>query len=148
MAKKAKTTVDAGATVNPNPAAGVADNVANATAAVDPMTLRQVFDKGWGWVKANPWAAAGTGLLGAANLGGLTDNDKLLGQGVGAALGAAAPAVLSKIMGVPINVGTLGRVNLAMGGGALGSLFDTLRAKQEEEQAMAQQQQRQYYGGR
>lgn len=131
------------AKVNTNP---VADAAANAATAVDPMTLKQVFDKGWGAIKAHPWQAAGTGILGAANLGGLFDNDKLLGQGIGAGIGLAAPAILGSIMKAPINIGTLGRANLAMAGGALGSLFDTLRAKQEEEQAMAQQQQR-YYGG-
>lgn len=116
--------------------ANVAGAAADVATSVDPMTLKQVFDKGWGAVKAHPWQAAGTGLLGAANLGGLFDNNKLLGQGIGAALGAAAPAIFTGITKIPLNIGTLGRVNLAMGGGALGSLFDTLRAKQEEEQAM------------
>ena len=123
----------------------VADAAANAATAVDPMTLKQVFDKGWGAIKAHPWQAAGTGILGAANLGGLFDNDKLLGQGIGAGIGLAAPKLIELATKAPLKIGGLGRANLAMLGGGLGALFDTLRAKQEEEQAMAQQQR--YYGG-
>ncbi len=131
---KAKAKVDTGA---------VAD-ATNAAAAVDPMTLKQVFDKGWGAVKAHPWQAAGTGVLGAANLGGLFDNNKLLGQGIGTAAGIAAPKLIELLTKTPLKIGGLGRANLAMFGGGLGALFDTLRAKQEEEKALAQQQR--YYG--
>ena len=105
-----------------------------ATPTVDPMTLKELFGKGWGWVKANPWTAAGTGALGVTNAAGLFDNDKLLGQGVGAALGLVAPMLIQKATGIPLSISNLGRANLAMGGGAIGSLFDTLRAKKEQEQ--------------
>lgn len=110
---------------------------------VDPMTLKDIFKKGWGWTKANKPAALGTGLLGAANLGGLFDNDKLLGQGIGAIAGAAAPYLFTKFTGIPLNISKLGRANLAMGGGALGSLFDVLRAKKAKEQEAAMMQQAQ-----
>lgn len=106
-----------------------------AAPTVDPMTLKELFGKGWGIVKAHPGAAIGTGLLGASNLAGLTDNDKFLGQAAGAALGVAAPKLIQMATGIPVDIGTLGRVNLAMGGGAMGSLFDTLRAKKADERA-------------
>ena len=109
------------------------------------MTLKQVFDKGWGAVKAHPWQAAGTGILGAVNLGGLFDNNKLLGQGIGAGIGLATPKLIELITKNPLKIGGLGRANLAMIGGGFGALFDALRAKQEEEKALAQQQR--YYGG-
>ena len=115
------------------------DSITSAGAVpADAMTLKQVFNNGLGWVKAHPWQAAGTGVLGAVNLGGLFDNDQLLGQGIGTALGAAAPAIFTGITKIPLNIGTLGRVNLAMGGGALGALFDTLRAKQAEQESQRQ----------
>lgn len=101
---------------------------------VDPMTLKQLFEKYWGTIKANPKASIGTGLLGATNVAGVLDNDKLLGQAAGTALGVAAPKLIQMATGIPVDIGTLGRVNLAMGGGAVGSLFDTLRAKKEQEQ--------------
>jgi hypothetical protein len=94
--------------------------------------LKDLFSKGKGFVKANPKAALGTGFLGVTNIAGLTDNDKVLGQLAGTALGAAAPAIIQRVTGMPVNLGKLGRVNLAMGGGALGSLFDTLRSKKAQ----------------
>lgn len=100
---------------------------------VDPMTLKELFGKGWGIIKAHPGAAISTGLLGASNVAGLTDNDKLFGQVAGTALGVAAPKLIQMATGIPVDIGTLGRVNLAMGGGTIGSLFDTLRAKKEQE---------------
>ena len=106
--------------------------------SVNPITLKELFGKGWGAVKAHPGAAIGTGLLGASNLAGLTDNDKLLGQAAGTLLGVAAPKIIQTVTGIPVDIGTLGRVNLAMGGGALGSLFDTLRSKKADERAAMQ----------
>lgn len=129
--------------VGPN-VSDTVDDVAN-TVATDPMTLKQVFDKGWGAIKAHPWQAAGTGILGAVNLGGLFDNNKLLGQGIGAGIGLATPKLIELITKNPLKIGGLGRANLAMIGGGFGALFDALRAKQEEEKALAQQQR--YYGG-
>ena len=116
------------------PVGGVITKAEAMRAPKAPLSLKDLFSKGWGWAKKHPKAALGTGTLGAANVAGLTDNNKVLGQGIGTALGAAAPAIISKITGSPVNIGTLGRVNLAMGGGAVGSLFDTLRAKSEQEQ--------------
>lgn len=115
-----------------------------AETAADAISLADLFKQGTGWVKANPGAALGTGALGAANVAGLLDNDKVLGQGIGAAAGYALPAIASIIAKRPVTVSPLMRANLAMGGGTLGALFDNLRAKKEQEQAMAQQQ---YYGG-
>ena len=109
----------------------------------DSATLGQLFNSLWGGMKANPLASVGTGLNAAANIGGLLDNDKLLGQVAGTALGAFAPGLLGKVVSKNIVASPLLRANLAMGGGTIGSLFDVLRAKQEEEQAMQQQ-----YGGR
>ena len=86
----------------------------------------------WGGLKANKGKAIGTGLLGATNLAGLVDNDKLLGQAVGAVggglIGAAIPGF-----------GPLGIANMAMGGGAIGGLFDALRAKKAQEEQYQQQ---------
>ena len=115
------------------------------TAQQAGVPLGDLFKQLGGWVKANPWAAAGTGLNAAGNVAGLMDNDKLLGQAAGAALGYFAPGILGKVLGKNIIASPLMQANLAMGGGNLGALFDNLRAKQEEEQAMLAQQQ--YYGG-
>ena len=84
-------------------------------------------------IKANPWKSAGLGLLGAGNIAGLVDDDKIggqlvggLGAGVGSALAGASP---------------LTSIAFGLGGGFAGSLFDKLRAKREaEQQAMYQQQ--------
>jgi hypothetical protein len=82
-----------------------------------------------GWIKAHPWQTAGYGLTGAMNLGGLFDNDKLLGQLGGAAAGfgiSKIPAVSGLLAAHGINPALV-----AMGGGALGSLFDKLRANKD-----------------
>lgn len=104
------------------------------------VPLADLFKQLGGYAKAHPYATAGTGLNAAANVAGLFDNDKLLGQGAGAALGYFAPQLLGLALGKPVSVSPLMRANLAMGGGTLGSLFDNLRAKKEQEQAYAQYQ--------
>ena len=109
-------------------------NMTQATEQAVPLT--DLFKQLGGYVKAHPYASFGTGVNAAANVAGLLDNDKLLGQGAGAALGYFAPQLLGLALGKPVSVSPLMRANLAMGGGTLGSLFDNLRAKQEEEQAM------------
>ena len=86
--------------------------------------------------KAHPFKTAGLIGLGAGNIGGLTDNDKFGGQLGGLALGGLAS------YGMGANPYTAAM--MTMGGGALGSLFDKLRARREAEQA----QQAQFYGGR
>ena len=110
--------------------------------AQQAVPLTDLFKQLGGYVKAHPYASLGTGVNAAANVAGLLDNDKLLGQGAGAALGYFAPQLLGLALGKPISVSPLMRANLAMGGGTLGSLFDNLRAKKEQEQATMQQ-----YGG-
>lgn len=115
---------------------------AGANATVQSIPIQDLFTQLKANVKAHPGAAIGTGLNAAGNVAGLLDNDKLLGQGAGAALGYFAPQLLGLALGKPIAASPLIRANLAMGGGNLGALFDNLRAKKEEEQAMMQQ-----YGG-
>ena len=112
-------------------------------AAADGVPLGDLFKRLGGWVGNHKGAALGTGLNAAMNVAGLLDNDKILGQGIGAALGGFAPKILGAMMKTPVAASPLAIANLAMIGGGLGSLFDNLRAKQEEEQAMAKQ-----YGGR
>lgn len=120
-----------------------ASEIKNAAApnAAQLMPLGDAFKKLGGFAKAHPWQTAGTGLNAIGNVSGLLDNDKLLGQVGGTALGALAPKILG-MAGIAAP-GPLGVANLAMLGGNLGALFDTLRAKKEQEQAL----QSQYYGG-
>lgn len=87
--------------------------------------------------KSNRAATAGMGVLTALNLAGLFDNKQVGGQLIGSAAGAAIPALLMK-GGLMKSNPVLG-LAISQGGGALGSLFDKLRAKKAEEQAMAQQ---------
>lgn len=90
-------------------------------------------------IKAHPFKAAGLGLGAGMNIAGLFDNDKIGGQLIGTGAGIALPALLSKL-GAMTSVTPMGRIGWALGGGALGSLYDKLMAKkEEEEQAMAQQ---------
>lgn len=124
------------------PDATMFSQAADVADAAQAVPLTDLFKQLGGYVKAHPYASAGTGLNAAANVAGLLDNDKLLGQGAGAALGYFAPQLLGLAFGKPISVSPLMRANIAMGGGTLGALFDNLRAKKEEEQAMVQQ-----YGG-
>ena len=84
-------------------------------------------------IKAHPWAAAGMGALGAANIAGLVDDDKFGGQLVGG-LGGGLIANLA-------GASPVASLAIGLGGGTLGSLFDKLRAKKEaEQQALYQQQ--------
>lgn len=84
-------------------------------------------------IKAHPWASAGMGALGAANVAGLVDDDKIAGQLVGG-LGSGVIANLA-------GVSPMASLAIGLGGGTLGSLFDKLRAKKElEQQSMHQQQ--------
>lgn len=94
------------------------------------------------YVKAHPGMSAALGIGGAANIGGLFDNNKIGGQilgATGAGLGAHfIPKLLGKTpLGIPVQVA------IGLGGGTIGALFDRLRAKREQEQQAAQQ----YYGG-
>ena len=83
-------------------------------------------------MKAHPFKTAGGALLGGANLAGLFDNDKIIGQAAGLGAGGLAAKYLLPKLGV----GGIANGALAvMGGGALGSLFDKLMAKKAEEEA-------------
>jgi hypothetical protein len=84
-------------------------------------------------IQAHPLAAAGMGALGVANIAGLTDDDKIGGQLVGGLGGG--------ILASTLNVNPVAKLAIGMGGGALGSLFDKLRAKKEAEQQATYQQQ-------
>lgn len=89
-------------------------------------------------IKAHPFKAAGLGIGAGMNIAGLFDNDKIGGQLLGTGAGVALPALLTKL-GALSSITPMGRIGWALGGGALGSLYDKLMAKKEEEQAMAQQ---------
>ena len=129
---------EAGAQQAANSAAHTVTNPATAkTSATQLMPLGDAFKKLGGFAKAHPWQTAGTGLNAIGNVSGLFDNDKLLGQVGGTALGALAPKLLN-MAGIAAP-GPLGVANLAMLGGNLGALFDTLRAKKEQEQALQSQ---------
>lgn len=110
---------------------------------VNPSTGKPVSDLKFGLsalgqnIKQHPWASAGLGIGAAANIAGLVDNDKIGGQLIGGAAGAAIPALLMK--GGLMKSNPLLGLGISLGGGALGSLYDMLRAKKEEEQAAAQQ---------
>lgn len=75
----------------------------------------------------HPFKTMGLIGLGAGNIGGLTDNDKFGGQLGGLALGGLGAHALAA--GNPYVAAMM-----TMGGGALGSLFDKLRAQREQEQ--------------
>lgn len=77
-------------------------------------------------IKAHPWASAGLGALGAANVAGIMDDDKIGGQLIGG-IGGGLLAAAAKAN--PMTATAVG-----LGGGMLGSLFDKLRAKKELEQ--------------
>ena len=90
----------------------------------------------WENMKAHPFKSAGLGAAGLMNIGGLFDNDQLIGQAAGLGLGGLAAAKVLPALGV----GGIANGALAvMGGGALGSLFDKLMAKKKEEEAVMQE---------
>lgn len=75
-------------------------------------------------IKNHPFKTAGLGILGAGNIGGLTDNNKFGGQLGGLALGGLG----SYMMGANPYTAAM----MTLGGGELGALFDKLRAKKEQ----------------
>ena len=92
------------------------------------------------FMKAHPYQSAGLGILGGANVAGLFDNNKLLGQLGGAAAGALADIPIHALTGAT-------GVNLAwapMVGGAIGSLFDKAREAKEQQKLATMQYQNQY----
>lgn len=88
---------------------------------------------GWDKVKAHPFKTAGFGLLGGANVAGLLDNNKIAGQLIGAGAGTALPFAINAMSNTPV-FGVPGKIMFGLGGGALGSLFDTLMANKEKQQ--------------
>ena len=88
-------------------------------------------------VQAHPFISAGIGALGAANIAGLVDDNKIGGQLVGGLAGGVIPAVMG--------ASPMTAIGLGLGGGMLGSLFDKLRAKKEAEQQQASMYQQQKY---
>jgi hypothetical protein len=104
--------------------------------------LSPMLSSAGGYVKAHPWMSAGLGTAGAANIGGLFDNDKIGGQLVGGLGGyAVGRYLLPQLLGT---VSPQAKVLATLGGGALGSLFDKLR-QNKEDQYNAQMQQGGYY---
>lgn len=91
----------------------------------DGVNASQLGSLALGAAKAHPFKTAGLVGLGAGNIGGLTDNDKFGGQLGGLALGGLG-SYLAK-------ANPYAAAMMTMGGGALGSLFDKLRAKKELE---------------
>lgn len=89
-------------------------------------------------IKAHPGITAGLGALGGANIYGLLNDDKVVGQLGGLALGTLGQGLFGSALPVPA------RAAIALGGGTLGGLFDMLRAKKEQGQLQQPQQQMQY----
>lgn len=77
-------------------------------------------------IRSHPFKTAGIVGGGIANIAGLTDNDKVGGQIAGLAGGAFLPLVLGAASPSTYILGSLA-------GGTLGSLFDKLRARQEQD---------------
>lgn len=98
------------------------------------------------WLKANPAMGAGFGITGAANLGGLFDNDKIGGQLGGGAIGTALPMLANKFL-LQQAIGPAGIALSGLTGGAIGSLYDKLRANQDDEYRLQMMSQG-YHGGR
>lgn len=108
----------------------VVDAAGNAvTRTLTGSPLRSAMGVGMNAIKANPgWslgAAAGT----AGSLAGLFDNDKIAGQLIGTAAGAAIPALAG------MGLSPLAAYTVATGAGSLGALFDNLRSKKADERA-------------
>lgn len=101
-------------------------------AVMSRSPLGRTASTGLEYVKAHPGQTLGTSLNAGLNVAGLLDNDKLLGQAIGAAIGGIGGKAL-------LGFGPLGIANTAMIGGNLGALFDTLRAKKEQEKVQAAQ---------
>lgn len=109
----------------------------NATPIIEGVTdtmspLKITGNMLWNNVKAHPWKTGLTAVNAAGNVGGLVDNDKLLGQIIGTAGGAL---LASK----GLDLGPLSTANVAMLGGNLGMLFDKLRSKKEQKEQYVQQ---------
>lgn len=91
------------------------------------------------WIKHNKLKAAGLGATGLMNVGGLFDNDQLIGQIAGLGGGFAAGKFLPKVFDAKPFTGS-GMAFATMAGGALGSLFDKLVANKKQMEAMQQAQ--------
>lgn len=100
------------------------------------VTIGEIGKMGLGAASAHPFFTGAGALTTGMNIAGLTDNDKFGGQLGGAALGG----LISYLQG--FNPGYAYLATTA--GGALGSLFDKLRAKREQEANLAQQYQQVY----
>lgn len=125
--------------LNENAAKTYGDAYKNAAATQNldnGVTLGQLGKLGLGAASEHPFLAGAGALTAGMNIAGLTDNDKFGGQLGGAALGGLAS------WGLGLNPGYAYLATTA--GGALGSLFDKLRAKREQEAALAQQYQQGY----
>lgn len=92
------------------------------------ITGSQLGSLALGATKSHPFKAIGLLGTGAANIGGLMDNDKFGGQLAGLGLGGLGAYALAD--GNPYTAAMM-----TLGGGTLGTLFDKLRAKKEQEQA-------------
>lgn len=91
------------------------------------------------WMADHKLKTAGLAGLGIGNIAGLFDNPNFIGQLAGLSGGfAAGKMLIPKITKNPLTGS--GLAIATMGGGALGSLFDTLMANKD-----AQQYQKQYY---
>lgn len=106
------------------------NNAQNLNNISDGVSIGQLGKLGLGAASAHPLQTAGGALTTGMNLAGLTDNDKFGGQIGGLALGGLAS------YGLGLNPGYAYLATTA--GGALGSLFDKLRAKREAEAQQAQ----------
>ena len=113
---------------------------ASPAAPTAPITnkLGPMFNKLTTYAKAHPFMTGGLGLTGAASLAGLFDNDQIGGQLLGTAAGAGLGyGILPKVLGT---ISPQAKLLATLGGSAVGSLFDSLRAKQIEEQKERQYQ--------
>ena len=85
------------------------------------------------WIRDNKLKTAGLLGTGAANVAGLFDNPNIIGQLAGLGGGfAAGKMLIPKLTKNPLTGSGLALAT--MGGGALGSLFDTLMANKSQSQ--------------